>query len=322
MTNTGQNPYAPVDEEIIGKWMASLDLASGTKETYLSGFKAFCWFVRSTSLDFDELTRDDVKSFKEYLVNEKKLKPATVSSYLASVRSFYAYSEDNGIENIAHRVKGVTDSRSFKKEPLTPDQARRLLASIDCSTEKGMRDFAILNLMLRTGLRDIEIVRANCKDIQTKAGVDVLYVQGKGRASKDNFVVLTPKALSPITTYLEKRGNVNELDPLFASVSSRNAGERLTVRSISRIAKSALRAIGIDDERYTAHSLRHTAITFSLLGGATERDAQQMARHANITTTMLYSHDIDRIKHAAEREIDNVLDQPDSLVGFSCQQIS
>ena len=322
MTNTGQNPYAPVDEEIIGKWMASLDLASSTKETYLSGFKAFCWFVRSTSLDFDELTRDDVKSFKEYLVDEKKLKPATVSSYLASVRSFYAYSEDNGIENIAHRVKGVTDSRSFKKEPLTPDQAQRLLASIDRGTEKGMRDFAILNLMPRTGLRDIEIVRANCKDIQTKAGVDVLYVQGKGRASKDSFVVLTPKALSPITTYLEKRGNVNELDPLFASVSSRNAGERLTVRSISRIAKSALRAIGIDDERYTAHSLRHTAITFSLLGGATERDAQQMARHANITTTMLYSHDIDRIKHAAEREIDNVLDQPDSLVGFSCQQIS
>lgn len=322
MTNTGQNPYAPVDEEIIGKWMASLDLASGTKETYLSGFRAFCWFVRSTSLDFDELTRDDVKSFKEYLVDEKKLKPATVSSYLASVRSFYAYSEDNGIENIAHRVKGVTDSRSFKKEPLTPDQARRLLASVDRSTEKGMRDFAILNLMLRTGLRDIEIVRANCKDIQTKAGVDVLYVQGKGRASKDSFVVLTPKALSPITTYLEKRGNVNELDPLFASVSSRNAGERLTVRSVSRIAKSALRAIGIDDERYTAHSLRHTAITFSLLGGATERDAQQMARHANITTTMLYSHDIDRIKHAAEREIDNVLDQPDSLVGSSCQQIS
>ena len=322
MTNTGQNPYAPVDEEIIGKWMASLDLASGTKETYLSGFKAFCWFVRSTSLDFDELTRDDIKSFKEYLVNEKKLKPATVSGYLASVRSFYAYSEDNGIENIAHRVKGVTDSRSFKKEPLTPDRARRLLASVDRGTEKGMRDFAILNLMLRTGLRDIEIVRANCKDIQTKAGVDVLYVQGKGRASKDSFVVLTPKALSPIATYLEKRGNVNERDPLFASVSSRNAGERLTVRSISRIAKSALRAIGIDDERYTAHSLRHTAITFSLLGGATERDAQQMARHANITTTMLYSHDIDRIKRAAEREIGNVLDQPDSPVGFSCQQIS
>ena len=322
MKNTGQNPYAPVDEEIIGKWMASLDLASGTKETYLSGFKAFCWFVRSTSLDFDELTRDDIKSFKEYLVDEKKLKPATVSSYLASVRSFYAYSEDNGIENIAHRVKGVTDSRSFKKESLTHDQARRLLASIDRSTEKGLRDFAILNLMLRTGLRDIEIVRANCRDIQTKAGVDVLYVQGKGRASKDNFVVLTPKALSPIAAYLEKRGKVDKLDPLFASVSSRNAGERLTVRSVSRIAKSALRAIGIDDERYTAHSLRHTAITFSLLGGATERDAQQMARHANITTTMLYSHDIDRIKHAAEREIDNVLDQPDSLVGFSCQQIS
>ena len=148
------------------------------------------------------------------------------------------------------------------------------------------------------------------------------YVQSKGRASKDNVVVLTPKALSPIAAYLEKRGNIDELDPLFASVSSQNAGERLTVRSVSRIAKSALRAIGVDDERYTAHSLRHTAITFSLLGGATERDAQQMVRHANITTTMLYSHDIDRIKHAAKREVGNVLDQPDFLVGFSCQHIS
>lgn len=69
-------------------------------------------------------------------------------------------------------------------------------------------------------------------------------MQSKGRASKDNVVVLTPKALSPITAYLEKRGNIDELDPLFASVSSRNAGERLTVRSVSRIAKSALRAIG------------------------------------------------------------------------------
>lgn len=125
--------------------MASLDLASGTKETYLSWFKAFCWFVRSTSLDFDELTRDDVKSFKEYLVNEKKLKLATVSSYLASVRSFYAYSEDNGIENIAHRVKGVMDSRSFKKEPLTPPIRRggcwrRLIAAPKraCATSRSL----------------------------------------------------------------------------------------------------------------------------------------------------------------------------------------
>ena len=68
-----------------------------------------------------------------------------------------------------------------------------------------------------------------------------------------------------------------------------------------------MRAAGIDDERLAAHSSRHTTITFFLLGGASERDAQQMARHAVISTTMIYSHNIDRIKNAAERNIDALL---------------
>lgn len=302
------SPFAPLDEEVIARWLDSLDLSSSTKDTYKRAFKSFCAFVRDTSLDFDALTKRDIVSFREYLVVEKRLKPTTVSNYLGAVRSFFSYAEDNGISNIARGVRGERASRDFKKASLSVDQARRLLESIDRDTEAGMRDYALLNLMLRTGLRDIEVVRADCGDIRSDSGVDVLYIQGKGRPGKDNYVVLTERALSPIREYLSMRGNSHDAAPLFASVARRNAGARLTTRSVSRIVKEALRGIGINDPRYTAHSLRHTAITFSLLGGATEREAQQMARHADISTTMIYAHNIDRIKNAAEKNIDRLLD--------------
>lgn len=300
--------FAPLDEEVVAQWLDSLDLSSSTKNTYKRAFKSFCAFVKDTSLDFDTLTKRDIISFREYLSVDKRLKPTTVSNYLGAVRSFFSYAEENGIPNIARGVRGERASRDFKKASLSVDQARRLLSAVDLETEAGMRDFALLNLMLRTGLRDIEVVRADCGDIQTVSGVDVLYIQGKGRPGKDNYVVLTESALAPIRDYLGMRDDPRGSSPLFTSVARRNSGERLTTRSVSRIVKEAMRKIGIDDPRYTAHSLRHTAITFSLLGGASEREAQQMARHADISTTMIYAHNIDRIKNAAENNISRLLD--------------
>ncbi len=307
-----ENPFDPVPEEIVARWLDSLDLSSGTKAAYAHGFMSFCRFVRASALDFDALTRESILSYKQYLIAEKGLRPSTVSSYLAAVRSFFSMAEDDGIENVAKSVHGETSSRDFKKDALTPGEARRLLASVDRSTPGGLRDYAILNLMIRTGLRDVEVVRADCGDIRTSGGATVLDVQGKGRPDKDSFVVLTPEAVEPIRTYLATRRSARANDPLFASLAHRNLGGRLTTRSISRIAKEALRAIGLDDERHTAHSLRHTAITLALLGGASERDAQQMARHASITTTMIYSHNIDRIRNAAEKSVGSVLDGDDA----------
>jgi integrase/recombinase XerC/integrase/recombinase XerD len=66
--------------------------------------------------------------------------------------------------------------------------------------------------------------------------------------------------------------------------------------------------MGIDDSRITAHSLRHTAITLSLLAGATPQEARAMARHADINTTLIYAHNINRIAQAPEKKIDEFLE--------------
>jgi integrase/recombinase XerD len=94
--------------------------------------------------------------------------------------------------------------------------------------------------------------------------------------------------------------------PLFYSLSRRNYGESLSLRSYQRIVTDAYDAAGVIDtgKPKTAHSLRHTAISNAINNGAPLPKVQSMARHANIATTMIYFHEIDRIKTPAEDFID------------------
>lgn len=298
---------APIfPQETIGKWLDEIDVLDETRRAYCGGMRAFERFLREKGVDPHDLGESDVIEFKRSL--ETRLAPDSVSSYLIGVRSFYRWIDSPVTPDIAAHVKGVRRVRGFKKDILTPAQASRLLDETRGSSLVEARNHAILNLMLRTGVRSIEVVRANKGDIRTKAGCPVLYVHGKGRRDKDEFVVLTEEALGPIDRYLAMRPSSSDDDPLFASTSNRNKGGRLTTRTVSGIAKNAMRAIGIDDMRHTAHSRRHTAVTYALLGGAALEEAQTMARHADISTTMVYSHHIDRIGNAAERKIGQVLD--------------
>jgi integrase/recombinase XerC/integrase/recombinase XerD len=173
-----------------------------------------------------------------------------------------------------------------------------------------LRDYALINLLIRTGLRTIEVARSNLSDIRQKGGESVLWIQGKGRDTKDEFVVLTKGTKEPIEKYLSSRAKNTKRDrsPIFISHSSRNFGSKLTTRSVSRIVKKRLVAVGIDNSRLTAHSLRHTAITLALKGGASIQEAQALGRHANINTTMIYAHNINRIENAPENKIDKLLE--------------
>ncbi len=227
---------------------------------------------------------------------------------VAAVRRFFAWLEEKGLyANVAAGIKGARTPKGFRKGTLTVEQIRATLQGINKSSIEGKRNYAIFNLLVRTGLRTIELHRANIEDIRQEAGEALLYIQGKGQDSKDAFVLLTEEALRPIREYLTARNEKDTSRPLFVSHSRRNAGERLSEETISRIVKNALRAAGIDDRRLTAHSLRHTAITLSLLGGASLQEAQTMARHADINTTLIYAHNIQRIKQAPERKIASLL---------------
>ncbi len=288
-------------------FIQSLDLKESSKQTYRRELKPFIQWVIKTKIK--QPTRNNILEYKLSL-EQQELSPLTISSYIVAVRRFFEWMESEKIyPNVARGIKGMKRNRGFRKDPLTLKQIKKLLEGMEKESIRGKRDFAIINLLVRTGLRTIEVVRSNIGDIRQESGESVLWIQGKGRDIKDEFVLLTEETLKPIQDYLKKRNKkrIKENEPLFGSLSDRNYGKRMTTRSISRIVKNNLRSIGIDHMRLTAHSLRHTAITLALQGGASIQEAQALGRHANINTTMIYAHNISRVSNAPERKIDELL---------------
>ncbi len=292
-------------EQLGDEFALAQDVSGRSRESYRRSIRQFLGWMKNSNMT--DPRREDVLRFKRDL-EERGLRATTIHAYLVAVRRFFEWTESKRIyPNVAQGIKGAKRSNGFKKDPLTVAQVKELLASLERSSVQGKRDFAIINLLIRTGLRTIEVVRAIIGDIRQDSGEALLWIQGKGRESKDEFVLLTPDTLKPINAYLAARGPVSDDSPLFASISDRNRGGRMTTRSVSRIVKAALRDIGIDSDRLTAHSLRHTAITLTLQGGATIQEAQLLGRHSNINTTLVYAHNINRIAHAPERKIDALL---------------
>ena len=247
-------------------------------------------------------TRQDIITFREEL--KERCKPSTVQNYITAIRLFFRWTAQVGIyPDIADHIKGARLDNSHKKDYLSAAQIKDILANIDTSTAKGKRDYSIIALMVTGGLRDIEITRANIEDLAQKGGCTVLYLQGKGREERTEYIKVVPTVEMHLREYLRTRKEAKGKQPLFTSLSNNNKGERLTPKSISSIVKQRFIAAGYNSDRLTAHSLRHTAVTLSLIGGIPLEEVQQFARHKSITTTQIYAHNLERSKNRSEDTI-------------------
>ena len=293
-------------EELLKMFIAAQDVKQSSKGLYERTLRLYFSWVRSKGYLLSEMALPHLLQYKEELLGSGR-SALTVSSYITSVRRFYEWTEANKYyANIGKGVKSPKRRQQFKKSPLTPLQAQALLSH--CK-ENALREHAIVSLLLRTGLRTIEVVRADVEDITLKGDQRVLLVKGKGRDEKDSFVLLTENAFQPIAQYLAHRGNAKAGEPLFTSESNNNVGGRLTTRTISQMAKDGLRAIGLNERAFTAHSLRHTAGVSILRAGGSLEDAQLMLRHSSPATTQIYTATLDeerRLKHSGEALIDSL----------------
>ena len=298
-------------EDSLERFLATQDITRGSKTTYKNALKQFFkWFLQENT---DTPTRETILRYKNDL-DLQGLRPATRACYLVAVRKLFEWAESLKMyPNIAKGIKGARRAlKHHQKDALSLDQVKKVLNSIKKETVQGKRDFAFINLLLRTGLRLIEIVRADYKDLDLQGEEALLWVRGKGRDGKDECVVLAHSALKPILDYLRARNLHHQDKPLFTSVSDRNNGKRLTTFSLSRIIKRYFRQVGIDNRRLTAHSLRHTFGVLSIKAGASLYELQLAMRHTNPATTEIYLGDIERQKRlegAPERKVSELLSQ-------------
>lgn len=289
--------------EAVEAFLSECDIRANSKNVYRRGLLNFFRWVDSTGRTISELTRADILSFKETLLQTHS--NLTIAGYMVALRRFYEWTEGCKLyPNIARGIKSPKRKNAYLKEHLRENQIHELLNYFEGNT----RDYAIVNLLLRTGLRCIEVVRANVEDITFKGGQRILKIWGKGRDERDAFVVLTDKAYAPIKAYLETRGSTTLKEPLFVSTSNRNQNGRLTTRTISKICKEGFRAIGLDAHEYTAHSLRHTTAVMLLKHG-TLSDVQSVLRHASPVTSQIYTKSVEeelRLQNPSEMKLDGI----------------
>ena len=276
-----------------------------TVKSYAVALRCFMEWLRDNGITRPE--RDHIKEYQKYLSSPHPrrqrcdrpnstvtgtilLADGTQARYLRAIKMFFAWTAQEKppyyYPNIAEKIPGTTvNMKDHKRDALEKDAAMTLLDSIDRSTDAGKRDYAMILLSITAGLRIIEIQRATIENMEMMNKEHILYVQGKGHHSADEYKKLTPDR------------------PLFASTGNRSRGKALTEPSISRIIKDRLKDAGFDTHRISAHSLRHSSVTFLLEAGATIQEAQHHARHASPETTGIYAHNIDQKKQHTEQRI-------------------
>lgn len=295
---------------LMGEWHAALDLqvkagelAETTADTYRRGMARFiAWADRRKSI-----ADETIREWKAAMLADGN-RPGAINTWLAGVRAFFAWAVGARrlLYNPAASVKGAKrsgTSRTHRREALTDAEVLRVLAAPDRETPQGKRDAAMLYLMAYTAARTVELHRADLADLRTEGGCLVLQVRGKGRQEADELIVIAhPEAEAAVHDWLSARGG--KAGALFTSLSNRDSGERLSLRAMRGIVKAAYKAAGVVGKNKTTHSLRHTAITTAVKRGAPIQKVQAMARHANISTTMIYYHETDRVENPAEEFIE------------------
>lgn len=278
--------------EYVAGFLASCEQKSQeTRATYSRSLREFLYFFTRDRRFF--FRPRDVERYRTYLVRIKKLKPASVATYMTALRRLCQYLVDRGVlqRNPARRVPGARRAQHHSRLFLRAAELEQLLASIETSTLVGLRDRAIILMMLGCACSERELTAADVGDIRRKSGRWVIYVQGKGRRTKDEAVPIPPKVYEAITAYLAARGAVEPTDPLFVSHSPRGRGQRMSVRGMREVVNQRLRASGIKrerDRRLTPFSLRHTAGLLLVESGASVEELMQRMRIRWRPTAMLY----------------------------------
>lgn len=239
---------------------------------------------------------EDLRNYRLYLArktdqNGDEISKKTQSYYLIALRSFLKWLVKNEQPVMAPDKIELPKSEPHQVKFANVENIERLMASPDMSTNKGLRDRAILELLFSTGLRVSELVSLNREQVDISRGE--FGVIGKGRRPRVVFMSERAKF------YLEKWLMVREdkWSPLFINLSRNHPptlspdGEemRLTSRAVQqlvdRYAKRAHLPI-----KLSPHGIRHSFATDLVSNGANLRDVQEMLGHKNIVTTQVYTH--------------------------------
>jgi site-specific recombinase XerD len=249
-------------------------------------------------IHFARLQAPDIIQFVRN--HARQMSPKRAGLMVSALRSFLRYLRHRGdiTTNLAACVPTVANWQ-FSSLPkfLQPHQVQQVLNQCDRRTSKGRRDYAILLLLARLGLRACEIVALTLDDTHWERGE--ITIRGKG--SRLTRMPLPPDVGKAIAAYLQKDRPACLTRRLFIRLQAPRRGFANS-EAISTIVARVLKKAGIDSPYTGAHLFRHTLATQMLRQGASLADIAQLLRHQSFNTTTLYAKvDLTALQTLAQR---------------------
>ena len=263
-----------------------LDISESTRQDYKYRIGLFIDFMEENGLNHNTFLE-----FKRALADRTDITVSTKNKYLATAKIFLKEANRQGAlpVDITQNVKTFSQNKKHKRDGLNDEEIERLTNAMKelPRTPQNTRLKAILSLLVFQGLRQVEVVRLNVKDIDFIS--NVAYIQGKGRDDKEP-VNLHPETTRALKAYV--KSNKIADGALFTSQSNNSKNKRLTTRGLRGLVKETLDELNIDK---STHGFRHyftTKLIKTYKGDLLE--VAQYTRHKSLEMLQVYNDSIKR----------------------------
>jgi integrase/recombinase XerD len=280
--NTHQRDFI---KEFLSYIQVEKGLARQTLESYARDLARLNEWATQNGKLVPELTRADLRKWIASLSREG-LAPTSISRAVSAARGFFKFLMlDGHIKR--HPAEELDTPQRFTYLPkfLTEDEINRLLAAPDISTEEGIRDRAMIELMYATGLRVSELISLKQTDLDILAGLVVCH----GKGSKERRVPMGKSAIHWLQQYVAVKAGYGKPASPYVFL---NRGKPLSRQFAWTLIRRHASQAGIKD--VSPHTLRHSFATHLLQHGADSRSVQALLGHSDISTTQIYTHITDR----------------------------
>lgn len=230
------------------------------------------------------VTFSEILLFLNYCKDERNNASATRARKTTTLKDFFNYLTVKTHKLSYNPTEQLESPKAKKSLPkyLTLEDSLRLLEAVDGEFKE--RDYCILVFFLNCGLRLSEMVGINLSDINSE---NVIKIRGKG--NKERLLTLNPACVKALNEYMNVRpvDGITDKNALF--ISRKKC--RITNKGVYHMVNHYLEKIGLGNQGYSPHKLRHTAATLMYQkGGVDIRTLQIILGHSNLGTTQIYTH--------------------------------
>jgi len=274
-----------VDRDLLKEFLLFIQVEKGLARHSIDSYRRDLGRLQTWSnkngKQVSDLSRADLRKWIASLSREG-LAPASIARAVSATRGFFKFLMLDGHIK-SHPAEDLDTPQRFAYLPkfLTEDEINRLFTAPDISTEEGIRDRAVLEIMYATGLRVSELVNLKHADVDLLAGL----VKCHGKGNKERRVPLGKSAIHWLQQYSAvKAGYGKQSAPNVFLHRGRPFTRQLAWSMIKRHAEK----VGI--KNVSPHTLRHSFATHLLQHGADSRSVQALLGHSDISTTQIYTH--------------------------------